>query len=188
MKFTTLPLFLFLVITVALAGAGSITTAQTASSLVVDANANLRVPENYRTEYQYLGTWAVAADEAGEGSQGLHEVYASPGTIAAYRKVGDFPDGTVLVKEVYGTETESMTTGLVSRAQTLKGWFVMVRDSKNTHPGHKLWGGGWGWSWFDADSPTKTTSTDYTADCKPCHLAAEATHWIYVQGYPSLRR
>jgi hypothetical protein len=30
-------------------------------------------------------------------------VYASPGTIDAYRKDGRFPDGAVLVKEVFDT-------------------------------------------------------------------------------------
>ena len=65
-----------------------------------------------------------------------------------------------------------MKTGTVSRVQTLKGWLVMVRDSKNTHPGNKLWGDGWGWSWFDAGNPTKTTSTDYKVNCLGCHVPA----------------
>src|SRR3954452_15720764 len=94
---------------------------------VVDASGNLRVPSDYRTAYQFLGSWAVAADQ-GEGSKEIHVVYASPGTIAAYRNDGRFPDGSVLVKEVFDATTEAMTTGSVSHVQTLKGWFVMVRD------------------------------------------------------------
>src|SRR6516164_8537026 len=70
-----------------------------------------------------------------------------------------------------------MTTGTVSHAQTLKGWFVLMKDSKNSHPGNKLWGNGWGWSWFDAGNPSKTTSTDYKQDCLPCHEPARATDW-----------
>ena len=30
---------------------------------VVDASGNLRVPSDYRTAYQFLGSWAVAADQ-----------------------------------------------------------------------------------------------------------------------------
>jgi hypothetical protein len=153
---------------------------------VVDAQGNLRVPEDYRSAYQFLGAWAIAANQ-GKGSQELHVVYASPGTIAAYRKDGQFTDGSVLVKEVFEATTEPMKTGTVSHAQTLKGWFVMVRDSKDTHPGNKLWGDGWGWSWFDAGNPTKTTSTDYKANCLGCHVPAQATEWIYVNGYPPLK-
>ena len=158
-----------------------------AQAHVVDARGNLRVPENYRTLYQALGTWAIAAD-TGRGSKEMHEVYASPGAIAAYRAAGHFPDGTVLVKEVFGTSTTGMTTGTVSHAARLKGWFVMVRDSKNTRRGNSLWGDGWGWSWFDADKPLKTTSTNYKTDCQGCHVPARATDWIYTSGYPTLNR
>ena len=31
---------------------------------VVDANGNLRVSVDYRTAYQFLGSWAVAADQS----------------------------------------------------------------------------------------------------------------------------
>lgn len=154
---------------------------------VVDANGNLRVPADYRTAYQFLGSWAVAADQGG-GSKGVHVVYASPGAIAAYRKDGRFPDGSVLVKEVFEASTAAMTTGSVSHAQNLKGWFVMMKDSKNSHPDNKLWGDGWGWSWFDAPNPLRTTSTDYKVDCLTCHVPARASDWIYVQGYPPLKQ
>ena len=161
-------------------------TSDQSTQTVVDAQGNLRVPEDYRTAYQFLGAWAIAADQ-GKGSPQLHVVYASPGTIAAYRKDRSFPDGSILVKEVFEATTAPMKTGTVSRVQTLKGWFVMVRDSKNTHPGNKLWGDGWGWSWFDAGNPAKTTSTDYKVNCLGCHVPAQATEWIYVNGYPPLK-
>jgi len=93
---------------------------------VADANGNLRVPAVYRTAYQFLGSWAVAADQ-GQGSKEVHVVYASPGTISAYRKSGRIPDGSVLVKEVFEATTGAMTTGNVSHAKILKGWFVMMK-------------------------------------------------------------
>jgi hypothetical protein len=158
-----------------------------AADAVVDPDGNLRVPRDYRTTYQLLGSWAVAAD-AGQGSKELHVVLVSPGAIEAYRREGRFPDGTVLVKEVFKTATKEMTTGTVSRAETLKGWFVMVKDSAGRYPGKSLWGDGWGWSWFDAANPIKTTSTDYRLNCKSCHVPAQATDWIYVDGYPALKR
>jgi hypothetical protein len=99
----------------------------------------LRAAGDYRTAYQSLGSWAVATDQ-GQGSKEIHVVYASSGTITAYRKNEHFADGSVLVKEVFETTTGAMTTGTVSHAQTLKGWFVLVKDSKNSHPGNKLWG------------------------------------------------
>jgi hypothetical protein len=145
------------------------------------------------------GTWAVAADQ-GQGSQELHVVYASPGTITAYRTDGHFPDGTVLVKEVHFAVTGEMTTGTVSHADKLRGWFVMVKDSRGRYPGNNMWGDGWGWGWFDAANPSTPSrslplpgggvaaSLDYRENCKSCHLPAQATDWIYVVGYPPLRR
>jgi hypothetical protein len=167
---------------------------------VADAKGNLRVPDAYQTTYEFLGAWAAAADQ-GQGSQELHVVYASPGTIAAYRNAGHFPDGTVLVKEVYRAATEPMTTGTISHSQELRGWFVMMKDSTGRYAANKpTWGDGWGWSWFDEANPSTSsmnlplpgggvsTTNDYRDNCKACHQPAEATDWIYVEGYPPLKR
>jgi Cytochrome P460 len=156
---------------------------------VADAKGNLHVPEDYRARYRFIGSWAVASDDKGSGSKEIHTVYASPGAVEGYLKSGHFEDGAVLVKEVFEAKTGDMTTGTVSHADNLKGWFVMVRDSKNTaHPGNPLWGGGWGWAWFDFGNITKTTSTNYHNDCMGCHVPATPTDFIYVGGYPSLKR
>ena len=157
------------------------------AAAIVDDNGNLHVPDGYRTSYQALGSWAVASNE-GSGAKELHVVYASPGTIAAYRRDGRFPEGTVLVKEVFQAATGPLTTGTVSHAETLKGWFVMLKDTAGRYPDNKLWGDGWGWSWFDAKDPVKTTSTDYRANCLGCHVPARASDWIYVDGYPPLKK
>lgn len=167
---------------------------------VADASGNLRVPGDYRTTYEFLGTWAAAGDGV-QGSRELHVVYASPGTIVAYRKGGHFPDGTVLVKEVYRAATSPMTTGTISHADTLVGWFVMVKDDQGRYAGNRpVWGDGWGWSWFDAASPSiasadlprprgaVASSTDYRENCRACHMPAQATDFIYVEGYPPLKR
>ena len=187
------------VFSLAVSGIGAITAIAAFSSMqataissvsqmeaAVDAEGNLHVPRDYQIGYQQLGSWAIAADD-GRGSKELHVVYASPGAIDSYRKNKRFPDGAVLIKEVFKTATNEMTTGTVSRADALKGWFVMVKDSTNRYPGNALWGDGWGWSWFDADNSTKTTSTDYRLNCKSCHVPAQATDWIYVDGYPPLK-
>jgi hypothetical protein len=179
---------------------GSI-AADNEAKTVVDAGGNLHVPDGYRTAYEFLGTWAAAADR-GQGSQELHTVYASPGTIAAFRKDGHFPDGTVLVKEVFRATTEPMTTGTISHADQLRGWFVMMKDSTGRYAAtNKLvWGDGWGWSWFDADDPSKASRNlplpgggveptfDYRENCQTCHQPAQATDWIYIEGYPALTR
>jgi hypothetical protein len=74
------------------------------------------VHPKHRTTYQSLGSWALAADQ-GQTSKELHIVYASPGTIIAYLRDGRFPDGAVLVKEMFQAAPAQMTTVTVSHAE-----------------------------------------------------------------------
>jgi hypothetical protein len=164
--------------------------AQTADGfqVAVDGKGNIHMPAvDYRKDWVALGSWAIAAKAGVPGSQGIHAVYTQPETVVAYRKTGKFPDGAILIKELFSTTTASMTTGTVSRADKTMGWFVMIKDSTNRYPNHKLWGDGWGWAYFDAKDRMKTKSTDYVADCKGCHVPVQKSDWIYVLGYPVLR-
>src|ERR1700760_2828118 len=108
------------------------------SSSVEDAQGNLHVPADYRDRFEFLGSWAAG------GGQQIHNVYASPGTRAAFKKTGKFPDGTVLVKEQFEAETATMTSGESSHAKNLLGWFVLVKNDTNRHSDNPLWGDGWG--------------------------------------------
>jgi hypothetical protein len=157
----------------------------------------ISVPENY-TRWATLGTWAHANTKGEPGSKEYHVVYTQPETIDYYQKHGRYPDGAVLVKELLNAETMQMTTGsAVSHATNLKGWFVLVRDTKGRYKESKLWGDGWGWSLFNAPDTKKTVSTDYQENCLACHLPArdlagpdthEEDKWIYTLGYPVLQR
>ncbi len=156
--------------------------------VAVDKSGAIRLPKiDFQKDWVALGSWAVAAEEGTVGSEGIHVVYSQRETVAAYRRFGKFPDGAVLVKELFSTQTESMTTGTVSRADKTIGWFVMVKDGKNRFSDHELWGDGWGWAFFDAKDPSQTKTTDYVEDCKGCHVPVEETDWVYVDGYPVLK-
>jgi Cytochrome P460 len=149
---------------------------------LVDKTGNIRKPSDYRDRYQALGTFTVLDPKGDE----MHFTYASPGTAEYYRKTGKFADGTVLVKEVFGTDHANMTTGDAHWASGTKVWFVMIKDEKGRYPGNPLWGDGWGWALFKSDAPDKQVATDYKKDCLGCHIPAKATDWVYVQGYPVL--
>ena len=161
---------------------------------LVDKTGNIRKPNGYRDNYQILGTFTVfnaipmmgggPSEKGGES----HYTYASPGTAEYYRKTGKFPDGAVLVKEVFGTDHGTLTTGEGHWASGTKAWFVMIKDEKGRYPGNPLWGDGWGWALFKTDAPDKQIATDYKKDCLGCHVPAQATDWIYVQGYPVLAK
>jgi hypothetical protein len=149
---------------------------------LVDSTGIIRKPADYRDNFQMLGSWTVLDPK---GDQ-MHFTYASPGAAAYYRKNGKMADGTVLVKEVFGTNHGQMTTGDAHWAARTIQWFVMVKDSKGRYPGNPLWGDGWGWALYKADAPDKQVATDYKKDCLGCHIPAKATDWLYVKGYPVL--
>ena len=151
---------------------------------LVDKDGILHKPADYRDRYQALGVFSVADLN---GAVDLHYTYAPPGTAEYYRKNGKFADGTVLVKEVFGTEHGQMTTGEVHWATATKVWFVMVKNEKGRYPGNPLWGDGWGWALYKSDAPDKQVATDYKKDCLGCHVPAKQTDWVYVQGYPVLK-
>ena len=156
----------------------------------VDEDGNISRPKGYRKDWSHLGSWFVRKDENASGP-GVHDVYANPSAVEGYRETGQWPDGTVLVKEVNGIEEGARTTGHASWAGETGVWFVMIRDRNNRFPDNKAWGGGWGWALFDQNSPekslTKTWKGEGFNNCFGCHIPAKKTDWVYIEGYPTIR-
>jgi Cytochrome P460 len=151
----------------------------------VDKDGTIHLPEDYRLKWIHLGSWYVEGKngEAGE----VHDVYAEPEAVAAFRNTGKWPAGATLVKEVRASQKGKMTTGNVHWDGQIKQWFVMVKGtSEHTFPENPNWGLGWGWGLYSIDDPKKNISTDYKIDCKGCHIPAQQTDWVYTQGYPTL--
>ena len=175
-----------IVLSLSSAAAQTPTEITTGFDIAVQQDGAIRVPDvDFRRDWTALGTWSVAGGD--EGAAGLHVVYTQPEAVAAYRDSGVFPDGTILIKELFGAETAQMTTGTISRAAAVEGWFVMVKDAAGRYAENPLWGDGWGWALFDADNTTDTVTTDYETDCMACHIPAQQTDWVFVEGYPALR-
>lgn len=152
----------------------------------VDGQGDISLPANYRKTFTHLGTYSVASKTGGTTDE-LHGVYTRPEDAQAYKRNGRFPDGAILVKEVYSTKSEPLTTGDVSWASKVKIWFVMVKDSKGRFKGNNLWGDGWGWALFEAKDPLKQVAKDYKGDCKACHVPAQKDDWLYVGRFPDLQ-
>ena len=160
---------------------------------LVDKDGNISLPGNFRSEWTFLGTWSIAAEDveqsseaSGHGAAGLHNVYTQRGVAEYYRDHGAFPDGAILVKELLKAETAAMTTGTVSRGTEVEGWFVMVKDTKGRFASNPLWGDGWGWVLFSADDGHKAVTKNFKTECVGCHIPARNDDWIYISGYPVL--
>ena len=162
-------------------------------SELVDTDGNITLPVSFRDEWMFLGTWSIADEDvdtssaaSGHGAAGLHNVYTQPGVAQIFRQTGKFPDGAVIIKELLKAETDSMTTGTVSRGTVVEGWFVMVKDTEGRFDSNPLWGDGWGWALFNATDPDTPVTRNYKTECIGCHIPARNDDWIYLNGYPVL--
>lgn len=153
----------------------------------VDKQGGISLPKDYKTKWTHLGGWAVAKKK-GQAVHEIHDVYTQPHVVEAYNRTGGFPDGAVLVKEVREAKAEKLTTGHAAWSTDIKIWFVMIKDRKDRFPDHDHWGDGWGWALYEAKDPQKNISTDYNTSCIGCHIPAEDDDWVYVRGYPQLKK
>lgn len=162
-----------------------------AFSTYVDAQGQISRPTGFRQNWPHMGTWYVP-DAPSAAGPGMHDVYASPGTVEAYNETGEFPDGAVLVKHISATRAEALTTGKAHYAGDTKVWFVMIKDRKNRFPDNPIWGEGWGWALFKADAPMVNVNENWKqsglSNCYGCHVPATQTDWVFTQGYPALTR
>jgi hypothetical protein len=151
----------------------------------VSEDGTISLPADFRTELSHIGSWFVPSGDA----SGFHDVFAQADAVRHFREQGEFPDGTVLVKELRASEAGDYTTGKGTHHATpgLKQWFVMIRDRKGRFPDSPQWGDGWGWALFKPENPAVNASGNYRTDCIGCHLPARATDLVYIEGYPALR-
>src|SRR5262249_43587002 len=153
----------------------------------VTKDGGISLPADYREKFLHLGTWAVAT-KPNKPVDELHNVYARPEDISAYRRDGKFPDGAVLVKDITSVGSDKLTTGQSTWSTGVKIWFVMIKDVKGRFPKNDLWGDGWGWALFEAKDSKRNVATDYKTDCKTCHVPAKKDDWVYVRGYSILAK
>ena len=153
----------------------------------VDKNGQISLPQGFRQQWAHLGSWAVARKRGSDVVE-MHDVYTPRETISAYNKTGEFPDGAALVKEVRKAQADRLTSGHAAWSTDMKVWFVMIKDRKGRFEGNDHWGEGWGWALFEAKDPTKNVSVDYETSCIDCHAPVEDRDWIFVYGYPDLKK
>ncbi len=160
---------------------------------LVDKDGNISLPDNFRDDWTFLGTWSIAAEDvkqsseaSGHGAAGLHNVYTQRGVAAYFREHDSFPDGAVLIKELLKATTAPMTTGIVSHGSEVEGWFVMVKDTKGRFTTNPLWGDGWGWVLFNASDRHTAVTKNFKTECVGCHIPARDDDWIYTAGYSIL--
>jgi len=121
-----------------------------------------------------------------------HHVYIEQKNVDAYLKTGDFPEGTVIIKELTrvlnptfpdSSRTEPSGRGYFNGAYN--GIDMSVKDTKKYAKSN-----GWGYYTFGHHPMPydKTSAERPVSECAGCHIANVAkTDMTYIQFYPLLR-
>lgn len=137
-------------------------------------------PEGYRE-------WILAGASLGLGySEGpgaspelFHNVYVDRRAYAQHRRDGTFPEGTVLVLELFrpGAKATPARTGRYEAERV--GLEAAVKDRAR-------FDGGWAYFGF-GDGSLRQARAFPAARCAACHRAHAATDNVFTQFYPALR-
>jgi len=179
-------------------------TEQYQTSAVFDASGKMKLPTGFR-KWVFVGAPLTPeglndgkfnCDQPGGCTKAnfpeYHHVYIEQKNVDAYLKTGDFPEGTVIVKELTrvfnptfpdGSRKEPSGRGYFNGAYN--GIDLSIKDSKKYAKTH-----GWGYYTFGHHPmPYDQTSEERPAsECAGCHIAnVGKTDLTYIQFYPLLR-
>lgn len=142
-------------------------------------------PEDYR-QWHFSGSSVVPNDKnSGKAIfPGIHHVYIDPDSYKTHQEKGVFPDGTIIVMEVFHIETRETVGGFGYFTNGGQDILVQIKDRRQFR------GNGWGYFAFRDKEIKSGVPTKNVEDsrCTSCHQAAAEEDEVFTQYYPDLRR
>ncbi len=156
-----------------------------AQDVQFNRDGSLKQPQGYR-EWVYIGTPLTPNDMNGGKASfpEFHSVYINPRAWAAYKKTGEFPDGTVLIKELIGVGSKKATSGNGYFMGEFVGLEAAIKDKKRfaDAPGH------WAYYSFGHEYPLSAAASPRKfEECSSCHQTNAAQDYVFTQYYPVVR-
>jgi len=164
------------------------------SAAVFTPDGKMQIPKGFR-RWVFIG--ASLTPNALNGGKAnfpeFHNVYVQAQNLEVYMKTGDFPEGTVIVKELTrllsptfpdGSRTEPSGRGFFNGE--FNGIDATVKDSKRFAKTN-----GWGFFTFGHHPLPyeKTAAESSVEECAGCHIANVAkTDMTWIQFYPLLHQ
>jgi len=116
----------------------------------------------------------------------IHTVYIDPDSYKHYAKTGEFPEGTILMKELISVGSTQAASGNGYFMGEFIGLEATIKSKKHfpNEPAN--------WAYFSftdqEGGPVKETAKAFdTASCNSCHEANAEDDWVFTQYYPVLR-
>ena len=152
-----------------------------------DGKLELLSPDDYR-RWVFVGT-PLTPNDLNNGKAAFpefHNVYIDPKSFDHYEKTGNFPDGTIMVKELVSVGAKSAVSGQGYFEGEFIGLEATIKSKRYfaDEPGN--------WAYFsftdhDGGDLHKTATAFPAASCNGCHAAAAADDFVFTQYYPVLR-
>lgn len=151
------------------------------------------IPEGFR-EWVFIGA-PLTPNGLNGGAAGFpeyHHVYIEPGAYAEYKRTGEFPEGTTIVKELvllkeahYEDGSRDEASGRGFFGDRFAGIDIMVKDSKRFAET-----GGWGFFNFGHHAPpyAEIAAPAPGEACAACHAANATYDMVFTTFYPILER
>lgn len=142
-------------------------------------------PEGYR-QWVYVGTPITPNDMNPPAASfpDFHNVYIHPADYEHLRQTGQFPDGTVLIKELVSVGSKQAVSGSGYFMGEFIGLEATIKDSQRfpNEPGN------WAYFSFGHEYPLMDAADAFpTASCNSCHQSSAAQDFVFTQYYPVLR-
>ncbi len=149
-----------------------------------NANGELERAERYR-EWMYIGTPLTpnSLNPPEAAFPDFHNVYIHPDDYRHYRRTGEFPDGTVIAKELVSVGATAAVSGNGFFQGEFTGFEHAVKDAARfpDEPGN------WAYFTYGHTYPlADVASAQPTAACAACHVASAADDMVFTQYYPIL--
>ncbi|GJQ21514.1 MAG: hypothetical protein HBSIN02_18690 [Bacteroidia bacterium] len=149
-------------------------------AVVVDDSAaqsgGLKYPEGYRS-WTHVKSMLIHSKDHPlyDPFGGLHHVYVNDKGVKALKEGGTYPDGSVLVFDLYDVKED----GGAYVAADRKFIGLMVKDSKKYKDT-----GGWGWDVFKGDAKTGGNVKDAKTGCFNCHASQKGSDYVFSRYQP----
>lgn len=173
-------------------GAAAAESGDSIGAAIFNAQGELELPEGFR-EWVFIGA-PLTPHGLNSGKAGFpeyHHVYVNPDAYAVYKRTGEFPDGTVIAKELvllqkgdYKDGSKNAPSGRGFFAGELQGMDVMVKDSKRYQDTND-----WGFFNFGHQAPPYLSAARAAPEnnCAGCHTANAGKGMVFKNFYPILR-
>lgn len=126
-----------------------------------------------------------------KGTERFHNVLISPPAFEAYKATGRFPDGTMLLLDIYAQEGRTLenpflTDGTFNGANT--GFEIAVKNPDRPDRRDDS-SAVWAYYSFGNRNELKATARAFKdSACEQCHAKHAADDHVFVQFYPTLRQ